>query len=98
MAEIKFIPIQASVITAFEISFLNKLFSALLDWDHRSFTIVKIEYEDGQKRLAIDPPTDLDVGDVLVAIGQVEGILQSHNLEEIIMNTSIKLWLSLIHI
>lgn len=84
--ELKFIPIQASAITAFEISFLNKLFSTFFAWDPRSFTIVKIKYEDGQERLAIDPPTDLNEGDVLVAIGQIEGLLRSQTLEEIIKN------------
>ncbi len=82
--ELKFIPIQASAVTAFEISFLNKLFSSFLEWDPRSFTIVKIKYEDGEERLAIDAPTDLNIGDVLVAVGQIEGLLRSHTLEEII--------------
>ena len=82
--ELKFIPIQASAVTTFDISFLNKLFSTFLDWDPGSFTIVKIKYEDGEERLAIDAPTDLDAGDVLVAVGQIEGLLRSHTLEEII--------------
>jgi len=84
--ELKFIPIQASAITAFEISFLNKLFSAFLNWDSRSFTIVKIKYEDGEERLAIDPPTDLNESDVLLAISQVEGLMRTQTLEEIIKN------------
>ena len=76
--------IEDSAIVVFEISFLNKLFSSFLNWDSRSFTIVKVKFEDGEERLAIDKPTDITDGEVLIAVGRVEGLLRSMTLEEII--------------